>query len=122
MRQGRLKGARLFVNVTNDNWYPHSRLPKQHYDLARAQAAATGLPLVRACNSGVTAFVNALGSEVAALGDWNKPAVLVGKIPLYSIETLYTLWGDQGIIVISIFFLSLSVFINRKSLFLSIKI
>lgn len=121
MRQGRKEGAALFVNVTNDNWYPNSKLPKQHFDLAKAQAVANGLPLVRACNSGVTAVIDSLGNEIAVLEDWNKPAVLVEKVPLYSIETLYTVWGDLGIIVISIFFLALSVLINRKSLFINKK-
>ncbi len=121
MRQGRKEGAELFVNITNDNWYPNSRLPKQHFDLAKAQAVANGLPLVRACNSGVTAIIDSLGNEIAVLSDWNNPAVLVGKVPLYSIETLYTLCGDLGIIIVSIFFLTLSLLINRKSLFLNIK-
>lgn len=121
MRQGRIEGAELFVNVTNDNWYPGSRLPKQHFDLAKAQAVANGLPLVRACNSGVTAVIDSLGNEVAVLSDWNKPGVLVEKVPLYSIKTLYTLWGDLGIIIVSMFFLTLSLLINRKSLFLNIK-
>ena len=31
MRDGRLKGAQLFVNLTNDGWYPFSRLPLQHF-------------------------------------------------------------------------------------------
>ncbi len=115
MRQGRNKGAELFVNVTNDNWYPGSRLPKQHFDLARAQAVANGLPLVRACNAGVTAAIDSLGHEVAILSDWNKADVLTAQVPLYSIWTLYAFWGDLGIIVLSMFFLTITVIINRKS-------
>jgi apolipoprotein N-acyltransferase len=119
MRQARKEGAELFVNVTNDNWYPDSKLPKQHFDIARAQAVASGTPLVRACNAGLTAAVDSLGRILAELKEWNQPAALVVKVPLCQIWTFYTFWGDQGIIFISIFFLVLSVLINRKSLLVS---
>jgi apolipoprotein N-acyltransferase len=115
MRQGKKEGAALFVNVTNDNWYPHSRLPKQHFDLGKAQAVANGLPLVRACNAGVTAVVDSLGNEIASLNEWNKAGVLVAKVPIYSIWTLYSFWGDLGIIMLSMFFLTITLVINRKS-------
>ncbi len=119
LRQGRRAGAELFVNVTNDNWYPNSNLPQAHFDLARVQTVANGTPLVRACNSGVTAAVDSMGKVVAELADWNQPAVLVAKIPLYQIATLYSIWGDMGIVVVSIIFLSLTLFINRKSFFVT---
>ncbi len=117
LRRGRKEGAALFVNVTNDNWYPHSKLPQQHFDLAKAQAVANGIPLVRACNAGITCALDSLGHEVALLEEWDKPAVLVAKVPLYSISTLYTLWGDQGIIITSIVLLTICAIINRKTLF-----
>lgn len=116
MRQGRKQGAALFVNVTNDNWYPASKLPKQHFDLARVQAVANGAPLARSCNAGITSAIDSLGTVVAELKDWNVPAVLVAKVPLYQVSTLYTFWGDQGIILISIFLLLVCAIVNRKSL------
>lgn len=115
MRQGKREGAALFVNVTNDNWYPNSKLPQQHFDLAKTQAVANGTPLVRACNAGITSAVDSLGHEVARLDDWNKADVLIAKVPLYQIWTLYTFWGDQGIVIISIFFLIITAIINRGS-------
>lgn len=122
MRQGRNAGAKLFVNVTNDNWYPNSRLPQQHFDLARAQAVANGTPLVRACNAGVTSALDSMGSVIAQLSDWNSPSVLVASVPLYQIWTFYSFWGDQGIIFVSILFLLLAIIINKKSLFVSLLI
>jgi apolipoprotein N-acyltransferase len=116
LREGRKNGAALFVNVTNDNWYPSTKLPKQHFDLAKAQAVANGAPLVRACNAGVTSAVDCLGHVVAQLDDWNSPAVLVAKVPLYQIKTLYTFLGDAGIVLVSIILLTLSVVINRSVL------
>lgn len=117
MRQGRKEGADLFVNLTNDNWYPNSRLPKQHFDLAKLQAVANGIPLVRACNSGITSAVDSLGRVIAQLDDWNEPNVLVTQVSLYHFATLYTLWGDKGIVVVSIILLVFCFIVNKKSLF-----
>jgi apolipoprotein N-acyltransferase len=120
LRKGRKKGARLFVNLTNDNWYPSSRLPKQHFDLARVHTVANGTPLLRACNAGVTSSLDSLGQVIGQLNDWNQPAVLVTTVPLYQIKTLYAMWGDAGIVSLSIFILGVLLFINRKSIFVRI--
>lgn len=117
MRQGRKEGAALFVNVTNDNWYPNSRLPKQHFDLAKVHAVANGTPIIRSCNAGMTSAVDSLGCLIAQIDDWNRPDVLVAHVPLYQFDTLYTFWGDLGIVVASIVLLLFCCVMNRKSLF-----
>ena len=116
MRLGRQKQASLFVNITNDNWFPSSRLPKQHFDLAKVRAIENGIPLIRACNSGITSTIDSLGRIVAELDHGDQPDVLIAQVPLYQMATLYTLWGDMGIIVISIIFLLLCLVVNRRSL------
>lgn len=96
MREGKIKGAELFINLTNDNWYPDSKLPKQHFDHARLRAIENGTPLVRACNSGITAVVNARGEIVDQFK--GREGVLYADIPNYCFPTLYTLFGDTLII------------------------
>ena len=76
VRGGRLLNADLLLNITNDGWYPNSRLPKQHFDHGRIRAVENGLPLVRACNTGVTGAVDALGREIASLKDDNKKQLM----------------------------------------------
>ena len=105
MRQSRQKGAALFVNLTNDNWYPNSRLPQQHFDHARLRAVENGVPMVRACNTGVTAAVDSLGRIIGQIVDEKRADVLVAKVPLYHYSTLYSLWGDWGIVSLSALFL-----------------
>jgi apolipoprotein N-acyltransferase len=109
-------GAELIVNISNDNWYPDSNLPKYHFDLAKVHAVAAGVALIRACNAGVTAALDAQGREVAILDDWNTPAVLQAKVPIYQIFTLYSMWGDLGIVVISIFFLTICFLVAKRSM------
>ncbi|QVL55564.1 MAG: apolipoprotein N-acyltransferase [Simkaniaceae bacterium] len=117
MREGRIKGAKLFVNVTNDGWYPYSRLPEEHYIHGRIRAIENGVPLLRACNTGITAGVDSLGRTVARLenGDGSfelKKGALFIPLDLYSYPTLYTFWGDTFIILISL----VSLFFLRNPL------
>lgn len=102
MREGRLKGAKLFVNLTNDNWYPDSILPLQHFSLARLRAVENGVPLIRACNSGVTAVVDSLGRITALFN--KKAGVLSAQVAIDSHATPYTYWGDAGIIAVCLVF------------------
>ena len=107
MREGRIKGAKLFVNVTNDGWYPYSRLPEEHYIHGRIRAIENGVPLLRACNTGITAGVDSLGRTVARFGNGDgsfelEKGALFIPLDLYSYPTLYTFWGDALIVLISL--------------------
>jgi len=110
VREGRLKGAELLVNVTNDGWYPFSRLSKQHFELARVRAVENGAPLIRACNTGVTAAIDSLGRVKGKLKEQSgKREIFAGslfaKFNLYDYPTLYVWWGNKGIISLSLLFL-----------------
>ncbi len=100
MREGKAKGAELFVNLTNDNWYPNSKLAKQHFDHGRLRAVENGIPIVRACNSGITAVIGPRGEIVDQLQQ--KEGVLYANIPQYTFFTPYVKWGDTLILGISL--------------------
>lgn len=114
MRKSRLKGASMFVNLTNDNWYPHSRLAKQHFDHARVRTVENGVPLVRACNSGFTAAVDCLGKTVGQIAEEKQSGILVAHVPTYHFSTLYSLWGDWGIVILCVLFLALCFYTTRS--------
>ncbi len=106
MRENRVKGAELLVNLTNDGWYPHSCLPKQHFDHARLRTVENGMPLVRACNTGVTGGVDSLGRIVGVLGDDHMQVQEVAdsirlSVPLYHYQTVYAQSGDLPVILLS---------------------
>lgn len=106
MRESRLKGSELLINVTSDVWYPHSRLPKQHFDHARLRSVEAGIPLVRACNTGITGAFNSLGEIISSLNEedeWVRQGLLV-KVPLYHYKTLYSLLGDFFVVSMSLGF------------------
>lgn len=106
MRKNRLLGAKIMVNISNDIWYPLSRLPMVHYMHGRLRAIEMGLPLVRACNSGVTCGVDATGKMIATLPhEQRKKKAVEGtlklSLPLYRYPTLYTYVGDYLVLGIA---------------------
>jgi len=106
MRRNRLQGASLLVNLTNDGWYPHSRLPAQHFDHARARAVENGVPMIRSCNTGITSALDSLGRVMGTISGERTAAVLTVDLPIHNYFTLYRLWGDWGIVLLSLFFIS----------------
>jgi apolipoprotein N-acyltransferase len=60
-------GARMLVNITNDNWFTGTTALAQHATLERLRAVETGLPLVRVANTGITFMVTPYGHINAAL-------------------------------------------------------
>ena len=80
-------------NATNDAWFGTLAGPYQHLAQARLRAVETGLPVLRAANTGVSAVIDARGGLVKALpldvaGFIDAP--LPGALP----PTAYARWGD----------------------------
>lgn len=116
MRENRQKGAELLVNLTNDGWYPHSRLAQQHFDHARLRTVEMGIPLARACNTGLTGVVDSLGRIVALLEVENEgPGALKVDVPTYHYATLYTMWGDYFVLALSGLFFLFALVTSRKN-------
>ena len=81
-------------------------LPHQHFALGRLRAIENGVPLIRACNTGITGGVDSLGRVVKTLEVEDKhveeiAGALHVKIPLHYYPTLYTVCGDKCILSIS---------------------
>ncbi|MBI1363487.1 MAG: apolipoprotein N-acyltransferase [Proteobacteria bacterium] len=57
-------GKSFILNITNDGWFSHTPGPEQHFAMARLRAVETGLSLVRAANTGITAVVDGYGRIV----------------------------------------------------------
>lgn len=61
--------AKSFIlNVTNDAWFGNTPGPYQHLRQAQIRAVETGLPVVRAANTGISAFIDEKGRILDALG------------------------------------------------------
>jgi len=51
----------VIINVTNDAWYGDSAGPRQHFIQSQYRAIETGLPVIRAANTGISAIIDPFG-------------------------------------------------------------
>lgn len=94
MRGGELRRVpEAMFNLTNDSWYGKTTEPMEHLALASFRCIENRRSLVRATNTGVSAFVDPVGRIVGRTGIWTKET-LVARVPLLTGRTLYALAGD----------------------------
>ena len=87
-------GAALLVNLTNDAWYGMSSAPFQHFSMAVFRAVENRRPVIRAANTGISAFILPNG-KIVEQSDLFEEALLTREMPLPdSGLTLYTRYGD----------------------------
>lgn len=55
------------INITNDNWFGDTPGTYQHLDMVRRYAIESGVPVVRANYSGISAFVGSDGNIISSL-------------------------------------------------------
>ncbi len=93
-----LGGARVLVHITNDAWYGFTSAPAQFLAITKLRAVEHGLPLVRAANTGISAFVDASGRVLRETEIFQRTAV-VDRIPgAREGTTLYTRFGDWVVV------------------------
>lgn len=88
-----IKDAGFLLVLTNDAWFDGSFGPEQHFHHARLRAVEEGKGMVRAANSGVSAFVDPLGRIEGRLGN-GEVGVLKGTPSQPLEETLFAKLGQ----------------------------
>ncbi|HXH84337.1 MAG TPA: apolipoprotein N-acyltransferase, partial [Candidatus Tectomicrobia bacterium] len=86
-------GARVMINMTNDAWFGRTSGPEQHLAMYVLRAVEHRTAVVRAANTGVSAFIGATGQVVRRMGLFER-GVLVERVPLREGLTLFTRLGD----------------------------
>jgi apolipoprotein N-acyltransferase len=114
MRKARLKGANNFINLTNDAYFYKSKLFRQHFEHAKIRSVENGVPLIRACNTGVTAGVDSFGRVIDAIYSEDEAKALYIKVPQFSYKTLYLFWGDYFILGLSLISILIFYIKSRK--------
>ena len=85
-------GANLLVNITNDAWYGRSSAPYQSMAMAVFRAVETKRSLVRAANTGISAFVDPLGRVIQQTPIFTAEAIKA-SVPLLEEKTLFCIKG-----------------------------
>ena len=70
-----IASSTAIVNVTNDGWFGDTPGPYQHFQQARLRAVETGVPVIRAANTGISAIIDPLGRIVAGL-DYGQKGII----------------------------------------------
>lgn len=97
-RQAVKDGAEFLVNLTNDAWLGDTSGPEQHLQAAVMRAVESRRWLMRASNSGVSAFIAPSGRIVKHSALFTS-ATLQHTIDLRREDTFYIRWGDWFVYV-----------------------
>lgn len=88
------KGAAILVNLTNDAWFGRTSAPYQHLSMAVFRAVENGRPMIRAANTGFSAFIGPHG-HIMARSQLFEEEVLTQDLRLgHSSLRFYTRYGD----------------------------
>jgi apolipoprotein N-acyltransferase len=86
-------GARVMVNMTNDAWFGRTSGPEQHLSMYPFRAVENRVSVVRAANTGVSAFVAPSGQIIRRMNLYQR-GLLTETVPLRVGKTLFTRLGD----------------------------
>jgi len=86
-------GARLIVNMTNDAWFGRTSGPWQHLAMYPFRAVEHRVAVVRAANTGISAFIAPSGKIFRRVPLYER-TVAAERVPLRTRTTLYTRLGD----------------------------
>ncbi|QWD65165.1 apolipoprotein N-acyltransferase [Polynucleobacter sp. MWH-UH2A] len=90
----------LLINMTNLAWFGESQAPTQQLRLSQLRSLETGLPAIRATNTGITAVLGSDGKVIQTLPEFTQ-ATLTVTIQPYSGQTPYVRWGNLPILSLS---------------------
>ena len=90
----------LLINMTNLAWFGQSQAPTQQLRLAQLRSLETGLPALRATNTGITAVLGHDGKILQTLPEFTQ-ASLKTQVQAYSGKTPYVRWGNFPVLSFS---------------------
>lgn len=92
------KGADFLVNMTNDAWFGETAAAKQHLIASVFRAVENRVPVVRAANTGISAFIDPFGRVTSMVGSRDEDIFITGFDSNYirpiSARRFYTYYGD----------------------------
>ena len=107
-----LPQAGFLVNVSNDSWFGNSLAPHQNLQMAQVRALEFGRPMIRATNTGISAFINVQGQVTKRIGV-DEQGILVGSVQPYAGDTPFFRLQSWPIIIFGSLLIGLA-WLRRK--------
>jgi apolipoprotein N-acyltransferase len=94
------KGSRVLLNLTNDAWFGRTSAPHQHLSMSVFRAVENRRPLVRAANTGISAFISPIG-EITQRSELFTEALLTREVTMGEPSlSFYTRYGDLPALIL----------------------
>ncbi|NLQ16042.1 apolipoprotein N-acyltransferase [Marinomonas sp. M1K-6] len=87
-----VRDSDFLITISNDAWFGTSFGPWQHLQIAQFRAKESGRYVIRATNTGITAFINEKGAVVAQAPQFER-TTLTANAKAFTGNTPYVLWG-----------------------------
>lgn len=92
------RGAEFLTVITNDAWFGETGAAAQHLQASIFRAVENGVPVVRAANTGISAFISNRGKVLGRVEDKNHKALFVAgqktmALPVENKETFFRKGG-----------------------------
>lgn len=107
------KPVNLLVNMTNLAWFGKSQASTQQLRLSQLRSLETGLPALRATNTGITAVLGHDGRVLASLPEFTQDT-LETQVQAYTGKTPFVIWGNLPILSISCLLLIWGLLRHRR--------
>ena len=101
--------SNLLLTVSNDTWFGESFGPIQHLEIAQNRALEHKKPLVRATNSGISAFISKNG-EIQKKQGYFEEKRLNNKVKLFKGETFYSKYGNFPLLALILLYVVLIIY------------
>ncbi|MBO4625915.1 MAG: apolipoprotein N-acyltransferase [Alphaproteobacteria bacterium] len=99
------------INITNDTWFGKTPGTYQHLDMVRRYAIESGLPVIRANYSGISAFVLSNGEVLSSL-PIGQSGIIDGTV-WGAHKTFYRTIGRNGMMIIILLIACIGVISTR---------
>ncbi len=96
--------AGLIINVTNDGWFGPTFGPYQHLAQARLRSIESGLPFLRAANTGISAIIDPYGRTIDQLA-LGTEGVLDTRLPVATTPPLaarFPFWAPFSLVILGL--------------------
>jgi apolipoprotein N-acyltransferase len=113
-----VRDSDFLITISNDGWFGTSFGPWQHLQIAQFRAKESGRYVIRATNTGITAFINEKGEVVAQAPQFER-TTLTAQAKAFTGNTPYVQWGYWPTLLLLgmciVFSYLNSLMLNRKN-------